>query len=125
MSSWIETEKSFIRHEEEYVLSQTHKNIEEQVVENYRQEEDMMILVFAQWCVNHDLNPLEMYRRAYPEQENNPRLSRVWELTVPKEEAGEIPTSTVLGVLSMFGNDDLGAVVSEAAEQLAHPQTGK
>ncbi|MNR62808.1 hypothetical protein D3C85_1849290 [compost metagenome] len=40
------------------------------------------------------------------------------ELTVPREEAGDIPDDTVLGVLSMFGNEDLAMIVAEAREQL-------
>ncbi|MFK0523341.1 hypothetical protein ACINKY_14115 [Paenibacillus illinoisensis] len=90
------------------------KQIEEAVVETYKQEEEMMILVFAQWCANHGLDPEEMYRQAYPDQQSNERLQQVLQLVVPKEEAGEIPDDTVLGVLSMFGNEDLAMVVSEA-----------
>ncbi|NGZ74138.1 hypothetical protein GYN08_02335 [Saccharibacillus sp. VR-M41] len=86
------------------------------MVEVYRQEEDMMILVYAQWCVNNDLDPVELYAKAYPEQVANDRLARGLELTVPKEEAGDITDDTLLGVLTMFGNDDLGMVVSEAIE---------
>jgi hypothetical protein len=95
------------------------QSLQDMVVESYRQEEDMMILVFAQWCVNEGLEPLELYRQAYPEQEQNERLQRVLELTVPKEEAGPIPDDTVLGVLSMFGNDDLAMVVSERIQNRA------
>ena len=70
------------------------KSVEERIAESYRQDEDMMILVFAQWCVNHGLDPAELYRKAYPNQPDNERLARVLELTVPKEEAGEIPDQT-------------------------------
>lgn len=90
------------------------KQIEEAVIESYKQEEEMMILVFAQWCVNQGLDPEEMYRQAYPDQQSNERLQQVLKLVVSKEEAGDIPDDTVLGVLSMFGNDDLAMVVSEA-----------
>lgn len=96
----------------------TEKSVEERIAESYRQDEDMMILVFAQWCVNHGLDPAELYRKAYPNQPDNERLVRVLELTVPKEEAGEIPDQTLLGVLSLFGNEDLAIVVSEAAATL-------
>lgn len=94
------------------------KSVEERIAESYRQDEDMMILVFAQWCVNHGLDPAELYRKAYPDQPDNERLTRVLELTAPKEEAGEIPDQTLLGVLSMFGNEDLAIVVAEAAATL-------
>lgn len=96
-------------------MNEYRKQVEEGIVESYRQDEDMMILVFAQWCVNEGLDPEELYGKAYPQQQSNERLKRVLELTVPKEEAGDIPDQTVLGVLSMYGNDDLAAVVAEAA----------
>jgi hypothetical protein len=89
------------------------KELEEQIIENYRKDEQMMILVFAQWCVNHDLDPQELYAKAYPNQEKNPLLLQAIELTVPKEEAGAIPDETLLNVLQLFGNDDLAFVVSE------------
>ncbi|MNB72019.1 hypothetical protein D3C75_185980 [compost metagenome] len=95
-------------------MDEYRKAMEEQIIESYRQEEDMMILVFAQWCVNHDLDPEALYLQAYPDQAGNERLARALELTVSKEEAGEIPDDTVLGVLSMFGNEDLAFIVSEA-----------
>ena len=90
-----------------------HKKWEEKIVENYQRDEGMMILVFAQWCVNHGLDAHELYRRAYPGQAANPLLQQMVELTVPKEEAEEIPDQTLLGVLSLFGNDDLAFVVQE------------
>lgn len=90
------------------------KEIEEQIIRNYERDEQMMILVFAQWCVNHQLDPAELYQRAYPQQGSNPALQQAIELTVPKEEAGDIPDDTVLGVLSLYGNDDLAFVVTEA-----------
>ncbi|TVY07278.1 hypothetical protein [Paenibacillus cremeus] len=89
------------------------KEMEEQIIRNFQQEEQMMILVFAQWCVNHELDPAVLYTRAYPDQEANPALQQVLELTVPKEEAGEVPDATVLGVLSLFGNEELAFVVTE------------
>ncbi|MDO7905209.1 hypothetical protein Q5741_02115 [Paenibacillus sp. JX-17] len=98
----------------EYSDKERKKRMEEQVVESYRQDEDMMILVFAQWCINNSLDPEELYREAYPEQEGNERLKRSLKLTVSREEAGPIPDDTVLGVLSLYGNVDLAMVVSDA-----------
>lgn len=94
------------------------KETQEKIVEVYRQEEDMMILVYAQWCINNDLDPAELYTKAYPEQQANERLARGLELTVSKEEAGDITNETLLGVLTMFGNEDLGMVVSEEIERM-------
>ncbi len=94
------------------------KEMEAKIIENYQNEENMMILVFAQWCVNHDLNPEELYLRAYPTQSNNPALKEAIELTVSKEEAGIIANDTVLNVLSLFGNDDLAFIVSEEIHKM-------
>jgi hypothetical protein len=95
----------------EYYMSQ--KEVQDKIIANYQSEERMMILVFAQWCINNHLNPEEIYLRAYPSQETNQALKDALELTVPKEEAGEVPDQTILGVLSLFGNDDLALVVNE------------
>lgn len=94
------------------------KELEEKIIQNYQGEEKMMILVFAQWCINHDLNPEEIYLKAYPDQEENSSLKEALELTVPKEEAGDVPDQTLLGVLSLFGNDDLAFIVMEEIKKM-------
>lgn len=93
------------------------KELEEKIIENYQGQEKMMILVFAQWCINHDLEPEEIYLRAYPNQSANPALREAIELTVPKDEAGEVSDETLLGLLSLFGNDDLAFVVTEEIQK--------
>ena len=97
------------------------KEVEEQVIRNFQRDEQMMILVFAQWCVNHGLDPAELYSRAYPAQEANSALQHAIELTVPPEEAGEISIETLLGVLSLYDNEELAFVVTEAVK--ANPST--
>lgn len=94
------------------------KELEEKIIQNYQGEEKMMILVFAQWCINHGLNPEEIYLKAYPDQEENSSLKEALELTVPKEEAGDVPDQTLLGVLSLFGNDDLAFIVMEEIKNM-------
>ena len=89
------------------------KELEQKIIQNYQQDEKMMILVFAQWCINHDLDPEKIYRQAYPNQHTNQALLEALELTVPKEEAGEIATETLLGVLSLYNNEELAFVVME------------
>lgn len=89
------------------------KELEERIIRNYERDEQMMILVFAQWCVNNGLDPAEVYARAYPGQGANPALQQAIGQTVPKEEAAPVPDDTVLGVLSLFGNDELAYVVTE------------
>lgn len=94
------------------------KEMEERIISNYQHDEQMMILVFAQWCVNHDLDPTELYLRTYPKQASNHSLQQAIDLTVPKEEAGHISDETLLGVLSLFGNGDLAFTVSEEISKL-------
>ncbi|TDQ42680.1 hypothetical protein [Aureibacillus halotolerans] len=89
------------------------KQLEDHIIKQFRQDEQMMILVFAQWCVNHDLDAKQLYARAYPKQQDNPELVQALKNTVPKTEAGPISDETVLGVLSLFDNADLASVVTE------------
>jgi len=93
------------------------KEIEEQVIESYKKDEQMMILVFAQWCVNHDLDPESLYIKAYPDQTKNPALHGALGLTVPKTEAGDIADETLFNVLDLFGNHDLAFIVQEEIEK--------
>lgn len=93
------------------------KQLEEQMIENYKREEHMMILVFAQWCINHDLDPSVLYHAAYPDQPNNAALQQALDLTVSKEEAGEVADGTVLGVLSLFGNEELAFIVTQEIDK--------
>ena len=101
----------------DYEYDRSGKQREEEVIRAYQRDERMMILVFAQWCVNHNLDPVELYKRAYPTQADNPELHAGIALTVSAEEAGPIADETLLNLLSMFGNDDLGFVVSEEMEK--------
>ena len=96
------------------------EDFQERIIENYKNEENMMILVFAQWCVNKELDPAELYLRAYPHQASNQALKEALALTVSKDEAGDIPDQTLLNVLSLFGNDDLAFVVTEEMEKRKH-----
>lgn len=90
--------------------------MEKKIVEGYQRDEKMMILVFAQWCVNHNLDPAKLYKKAYPDQMNNQALREALELTVPQKESENIPDQTVLNVLQLFGNDDLAFIVQEEVE---------
>ncbi|HZH61092.1 MAG TPA: hypothetical protein VEY70_16315 [Metabacillus sp.] len=89
------------------------KEVEQKIIENYQKDEQMMILIFAQWCVNRDLDPTEVYLRAYPDQTANYALKQTIDLTVPKEESEHIPDQTLLNVLSLYGNEELAFVVTE------------
>ncbi len=91
--------------------------MDNKVIESYKNDEKMMILVYAQWCINNDLDPKSMYARAYPDQIKNDALREALELTVAKEESEHIPDETVLQVLQLFGNDDLAFIVQEAIDK--------
>lgn len=81
------------------------------VIEQYEADENIMIQIYVQWCINHDINPLELYNRAYPNQASNNVILELMETT--EKNSTIIDTGTVLYVLQLFGNDDLAYVVSE------------
>lgn len=99
------------------------KEYEQFIIENYQAQEKGMILLFAQWCINHDLVPSILYEEAYPNQTKNIVLAEVMELTVTKEEADEIDHGLLLDVMQSFGNDDLAFVVAAYCEKLKLSQT--
>jgi hypothetical protein len=86
---------------------------EKEIIQKYQQDEKMMILAFAQWCINHDIDPVEVYSHAYPQQGENPLLKDALESTVPKEESEKIPLSSLFAVLEMYGNEELAFTLSE------------
>lgn len=88
------------------------KEMDQFIIEQYKRDEQTMILLFAQWCVNQELNPFEIYERAHPGQAVNSALQEAIDLTIPKEEAQDIDDDTVLQVLSLFGNEELAFAVS-------------
>ena len=92
------------------------ENRDEYIVKKYQQDEQIMVKLFVQWCTNHQLDPLELYHRAYPGQLQSPLLTS----TIDQADAEEldIDHETLLDVLQMFGNDDLAFVVSEEIDEL-------
>jgi len=94
------------------------QEMERQMVEQFERDERMMILVFAQWCINYDLDPVALYTRAYPQQADNVELREALKIVVPKEEAGPIGEHIVLGMLAAYNNDELAAVVTEEIAKL-------
>lgn len=89
------------------------------IIEKYKNEEEMMVLIFSQWCVNNDFDPLVLYEEAYPTQGKNDVLLHAIEQTVAKEESDEIPHELLYQVLQSFGNDDLVFVINEKMQQQA------
>ena len=94
------------------------KSIDEQVIQKYQEDEQLMIQLFVQWCVNHELDPNELYGRAYPEQLENASLQKVLK-ELDDADHLEIDNETMLDVLQLFGNYDLAFVLSEEIERLA------
>src|SRR5699024_11954414 len=83
------------------------KTVDEQVIENYQKDEKMMILIFAQWCVNNDVDANELYKRAYPEQASNQLLANIFKETLEAGKSDQVDDTTVFSVLEIFGNSDL------------------
>ncbi|OPA73430.1 hypothetical protein BVG16_28580 [Paenibacillus selenitireducens] len=96
--------------------------LERQMIEQFQRDERMMILVFAQWCINNGLDPEVLYLKAYPQQVDNVELREALKLTVSKEEAGPIAEEIVLGMLAAYNNDDLACVVTEEIERMKQQQ---
>lgn len=92
------------------------ENRDEYIIKKYQQDEEVMVQLFVQWCMNHQLDAAELYQRAYPGQLQSPVLSAAIEQAGTEEL--EIDHETLLDVLQMFGNDDLAFVVSEEIGKL-------
>lgn len=91
---------------------------EEAVIKYYQQQEETMILLFCQWCVNNELDPVTLYKEAYPKQQIPKQLEEIKEETVGKEAGLEVDTSLLIDVMSQFSNNDLAFVVSNYDEAL-------
>ncbi|MFS0749045.1 hypothetical protein [Oceanobacillus sp. 1P07AA] len=90
----------------------------EKVIRQYQEDEKRMVLIFAQWCVNHQLDPFTVYGEAYPTQMNNYILKEVIDWTVNASESDTIDTELVIQILQAYGNDDLAMVVSEKSQEM-------
>lgn len=94
------------------------KNIEEQVIQKYQDDEQLMIRLFVQWCANHQLDPHELYKRAYPHQQENASMQNIIEQADAADDIN-IDSETMLNVLQLFGNDDLAFIVADEFERLS------
>ncbi|MGG0644607.1 hypothetical protein ABE021_11775 [Sporosarcina gallistercoris] len=93
------------------------KNLEDQIIQKYKEDETLMVRLFVQWCANHDLNPQLLYQKAYPEQSANEVLKDVVDSDEGFDEL-QIDNETMLDVLQMFGNEDLAFVVADEIQKL-------
>lgn len=94
------------------------RNIDEQIIQKYREDETLMIRLFVQWCANNELDPQALYKKAYPEQMENAALQEVIEGDDGFDDL-HIDNETMLDVLQLFGNEDLAFVVADEIERLA------
>lgn len=85
----------------------------DRVIEQYQHDENIMIQLYVQWCMNHDVDAILLYEKAYPQQPKNVVLEQVLEET--EKDALQVDTETVLHVLQLFGNEDLAFEVSQKA----------
>lgn len=92
------------------------ENRDEFIIKKYQQDEAVMIQLFVNWALSHDLDPLALYKRAYPAQSANEALDKAMEQADPAET--DVSDDTLLDILQMFGNDDLAFIVSEEMEKI-------
>lgn len=93
------------------------KSLDEQVIENYQKDERMMVLVFAQWCVNNEVDANELYKKAYPEQQTNALLVEAFKKATEAGKTDQVDDITVFSVLEIFGNSDLAFEVQAVVDK--------
>ncbi|WP_040759884.1 hypothetical protein [Sporosarcina newyorkensis] len=93
------------------------RDINEQIIQKYKEDETLMIRLFVQWCSNHELDPQILYRNAYPDQPSNTALLKVMEEDDGLDEL-QIDNETMLDVLQLFGNEDLAFAVADEIQRL-------
>lgn len=89
------------------------------IIEQYQEKERLMIVVYAQWCIDHDVDPVKIYGRAYPEQGKNDLLLEVLEEPLEKEEPSAIDIMMLFEILQSYGNEDLAIAIQEEVESRA------
>lgn len=92
-------------------------NIDAFIIQKYKEEEDLMIRLFIQWCHNHEVDPHQIYQIAYPEQQTNQRLQELL-LEAEEEQEFQIDDETMFDVLQIYGNDALAFVMSEVLQRI-------
>lgn len=98
------------------LIRMEYENRDEWIIKKYQQDEATMIQLFVTWSLQNELDPVQLYQRAYPAQSKNEALVRAVEEADPTE--FEISNETLLDVLQLFGNDDLAFVASKEIEKL-------
>lgn len=103
------------------VTCMEYESREDFIIKKYQQDEETMVRVFVQWCVNHKIDPLALYTAAYPSQAENQLLKTAMEETEAFEY--DIGGDILLEVLQSFGNDDLAFEVAKEMEKLPRSDT--
>ncbi len=99
-------------YDDEYQKEMIQKQ-QQEIIQKYQEDEQMMILLFAQWCVNHQLQAMDLYLRAHPEQTTNLPLQQALNQTLIAEESPEISDELLLELLFLFEQHELAQVVSD------------
>ena len=94
------------------------KKLTEYIIQKYQEDEQIMIQLFVQWCQNNELDPIKLYKIAYPTQPANDALKAVIDNNEPLLDI-DIDTGTLIEILQLFGNDDLAYAVSEEGNKLS------
>lgn len=102
------------KYEGDFTMKRSERD--EFIIEQYKNDEQMMVLIFVQYCVNNDIDPYDVYQEAYPTQGVNPSIADALEEVVPKKESEEISLEIVQHILQVFGNDDLAFVLQKRAD---------
>ena len=89
--------------------------MDKRVIEQYQEDEQMMIRLYVQWCINNEKDALALYETAYPKQPKNKELQQIIDETEKNDL--HISVETLLYALQLFGNDDLAFVVSEESQK--------
>src|SRR5690625_6855763 len=84
-----------------------YKTVDERVIENYQKDKQMMILIFAQWCVKNEVDANALYKRAYPEQASNQLLANIFKETLEAGKSDQVDDTTVFSVLGRIGIHDV------------------
>ncbi len=93
----------------------------EQIIQKYKDDEQVMIRLYVQWCKNNELDAMQLYQLAYPEQQENSAIKTMIEESTDTDEIA-IDDETMLDVLQLFGNDDLAFILAEVISRLPRKQ---
>lgn len=86
-------------------------DISKKVIEQYQADEKVMIQLFIHWCNNKQLNPLTIYRKAFPHYSDTTVLEdNIKEIV--GDEPVQVSTETLLHILEVFEQHELAYVIS-------------